>query len=45
MANHATIVRATPVLIADLYKNSVGSHCLESNADGEACLYVLHACM
>ena len=41
MANHATIVRATPVLIADLHKNSMGSHCPECNADGEACLNVV----
>ena len=45
MANHATIIRATPVLIVDLQMNRVGSHCLEfrpNNKCTSSCALILY---
>jgi len=35
MANHATIIRTTPVLLADLHMKKVGSHCLEGRPNNK----------
>lgn len=45
MADHATIIRATPVLIVDLQMNRVGIHCLEcrpNNKRTSSCALILY---